>query len=72
VFGDRRIIDVEGAVTGRVSIVALISGNRNSIFPGSAERVVLVQRNELVGLCKRREEGKRQRGRGRGGEAEGE
>ena len=67
-FGDGRIIDVEGAVTGEVSIVVLISGNSNSIFPGSAESIVLVQRNKLVELWKRREEGKRQRGRGRRGE----
>lgn len=42
------MIDVGGAVTGGVSIVALVNGDNNGIFPGSAGRMLLARRNEVV------------------------
>ena len=39
---------VGGAVTGGVSIAALINDDSHRIFPGSAGRMLLARRNEVV------------------------
>ena len=40
--------DVGGGVTGGVSIAALMNGDSNRIFLGSAGRMLLARRNEVV------------------------